>query len=87
MGNMIFLIIIVILIVIIFILDIITTIDIANNMLVDEDGYNKEYIKALNYAIKYHEERLGRRLSKREYNKLKYKIFNDFCGSSNHTER
>lgn len=84
---MIFLIIVIIITIFYFISDIILTIDISNNMFVDEDGYNKKYVEALNYAIKYHEERLGRRLLKREYNKLKYKIFNDFYCCNNHTEK
>lgn len=81
---MIFLIIIVICNIIIYIL---STIDVADKIIIDEDAYNIRYIKALNSSIEYHEKRLGRRLTKREYNKLKYKIFNEFYECDNHRQR
>lgn len=61
-----------------FLIDCLTTKNIADNMFIDDETYNYQYITALNEAVDYYEKHLGRRLTKREYNKLKYKIFNDF---------
>lgn len=66
--------------ILLFLIDYLITKDIADNMFIDDETYNCEYITALNYALQCHEESLGRRLTKREYNRLKYKIFNDFYG-------
>ena len=63
-----------------FLIDYLTTKDIADNMFIDDETYNHKYITALNEAVDYYEKHLGRRLTKRECNKLKYKIFNDFYG-------
>ncbi len=63
---------------VLFLIDYLTTKDIADNMFIDDETYNHQYITALNNAVNYYEEHLGRRLTKGEYNKLKYKIFDDF---------
>ena len=82
METIIICIIIPIIIILLHVIDFLIFGHIADNMFIGDETYNYQYITALNEAVNYHEKQLGRKLTKKEYNKLKYKIFGDFYGAN-----